>query len=156
MVLLTRKDFAHEVRRLSDQFSDRKRCELNSALFEEDERRNRSRIAVILFGLFSLIAGIVFSTIPWVDYMILEHLNLWNGSLSFHYWQKPGVTRLTKVYIFNVTNPDGLERLPQLPLLAETWRHETHQSLHLQRDQPGRLPQSRRETQTPRSGSVRL
>lgn len=37
----------------------------------------------------------------------LQNLRLWNGTLSFHYWQRPGVIRLTKVYIFNVTNPEG-------------------------------------------------
>lgn len=36
-----------------------------------------------------------------------QNLRLWNNTLSFHYWQRPGVIRLTKVYIFNVTNPDG-------------------------------------------------
>lgn len=37
----------------------------------------------------------------------VQNLRLWNNTLSFHYWQRPGVIRLTKVYIFNVTNPDG-------------------------------------------------
>lgn len=37
----------------------------------------------------------------------LQNLRLWNNTISFQYWQKPGVVRLTKVYIFNVTNPDG-------------------------------------------------
>uniref|UniRef100_A0A182NIC7 Scavenger receptor class B n=1 Tax=Anopheles dirus TaxID=7168 RepID=A0A182NIC7_9DIPT len=37
----------------------------------------------------------------------MKNLRLWNGTISFHYWQRPGVTRLTKVYIFNVTNPEG-------------------------------------------------
>lgn len=40
-------------------------------------------------------------------HFILQNLRLWNNTLSFHYWQRPGVIRLTKVYIFNVTNPDG-------------------------------------------------
>lgn len=38
---------------------------------------------------------------------LLQNLRLWNNTISFQYWQKPGVVRLTKVYIFNVTNPDG-------------------------------------------------
>lgn len=38
---------------------------------------------------------------------LLQNLRLWNNTLSYHYWQRPGVIRLTKVYIFNVTNPDG-------------------------------------------------
>lgn len=37
----------------------------------------------------------------------MQNLRLWNNTISFQYWQKPGVVRLTKVYIFNVTNPDG-------------------------------------------------
>lgn len=40
-------------------------------------------------------------------YVYFQNLRLWNGTISFHYWQRPGVTRLTKVYIFNVTNPEG-------------------------------------------------
>lgn len=64
------------------------------------------RVAVIIFGILTLIAGILLSSIPWLDYFILKNLRLWNNSLSFHYWQRPGVIRLTKLYIFNVTNPD--------------------------------------------------
>ncbi|KAH0811538.1 hypothetical protein GEV33_011253 [Tenebrio molitor] len=63
--------------------------------------------------------GIILSSIPWVDYLILKNLRLWNGSLSFQYWQKPGVTRLTKVYIFNVTNPDNFLNLGEKPRLQE-------------------------------------
>ncbi|KAI8115516.1 Scavenger receptor class B member 1 [Lucilia cuprina] len=50
---------------------------------------------------------ILLTTIPWLDYFILKNLRLWNDTLSYHYWQRPGVIRLTKVYIYNVTNPDG-------------------------------------------------
>ncbi|RZC39821.1 CD36 domain containing protein, partial [Asbolus verrucosus] len=63
--------------------------------------------------------GIILSSIPWVDYLILQNLRLWNGSLSFQYWQKPGVIRLTKVYIFNVTNPDNFLNLGEKPKLQE-------------------------------------
>ncbi|XP_015836616.1 scavenger receptor class B member 1 isoform X2 [Tribolium castaneum] len=63
--------------------------------------------------------GIILSSIPWVDYLILKNLKLWNGSLSFQYWQKPGVIRLTKVYIFNVTNPDSFLNLGEKPKLQE-------------------------------------
>nr|CAH7723411.1 unnamed protein product [Callosobruchus chinensis] len=65
------------------------------------------RLAVILIGVFTLAVGIILSSIPWLDYIILKNLKLRDGSLSFQYWQKPGVIRLTKVYIFNVTNPDN-------------------------------------------------
>lgn len=87
------------------------------------------RVAVIVFGIITLIAGVILSSVPWLNYFILkvksqmrlvDHINiyaflfvfpsqnlrLWNGTLSFHYWQRPGVIRLTKVYIFNVTNPE--------------------------------------------------
>ncbi|XP_016966731.1 lysosome membrane protein 2 isoform X3 [Drosophila biarmipes] len=47
---------------------------------------------------------------PWLDYFILKNLRLWNDTLSYHYWQRPGVIRLTKLYIYNVTNPDGFLR----------------------------------------------
>ncbi|XP_058793511.1 scavenger receptor class B member 1 [Phymastichus coffea] len=78
-----------------------------------------SRIAVILFGLLALTIGIILSSIPWVDYVILRQLRLWNGSLSFQYWQKPGVVRLTKVYIFNVTNTENFLNFQEKPKLQE-------------------------------------
>ncbi|XP_044003767.1 scavenger receptor class B member 1 isoform X3 [Aphidius gifuensis] len=77
------------------------------------------RIAAILFGLFALAIGIILSTIPWLDYMILRQLRLWNGSLSFQYWQKPGVVRLTKVYIFNMTNAENFLNFNEKPKLQE-------------------------------------
>ncbi|CAH1642207.1 unnamed protein product [Spodoptera littoralis] len=46
-------------------------------------------------------------------------LRLWNGSLSYSYWHKPGVIRLTKVYIFNVTNPQGFLENGEKPKLVE-------------------------------------
>lgn len=85
------------------------------------------RVAVIIFGICTLIVGVILSSVPWLNYFILkvsecpskyekkiqknlkfslQNLRLWNGTLSFHYWQRPGVVRLTKVYIFNVTNPE--------------------------------------------------
>jgi hypothetical protein len=42
-----------------------------------------------------------------------------NGSLSYQYWQRPGVIRLTKVYIFNVTNVDGFLNQGEKPKLTE-------------------------------------
>ncbi|XP_015122216.1 scavenger receptor class B member 1 [Diachasma alloeum] len=78
-----------------------------------------SRIAAILFGILALAIGIILSSIPWVDYVILRQLRLWNGSLSFQYWQKPGVVRLTKVYIFNVTNVDNFLNFQEKPKLQE-------------------------------------
>jgi hypothetical protein len=42
-----------------------------------------------------------------------------NGSLSYHYWQRPGVIRLTKVYIFNVTNAEGFLNHGEKPKLTE-------------------------------------
>lgn len=158
------------------------------------------RLAVFMLGLFTLIVGIVLSSIPWVDYFIykvsqwenypkhqhtqiaqfslneaspvtikwrdfarkkvrmprdyflfhptfpiaflrnkiwgtremlylfhwrcvfrtfFQNLRLWNGTISFHYWQKPGVVRLTKIYIFNVTNPDGFLNYGEKPRLNE-------------------------------------
>ncbi|CAB0029481.1 unnamed protein product [Trichogramma brassicae] len=48
-----------------------------------------------------------------------HQLRLWNGSLSFQYWQKPGVVRLTKVYIFNVTNAENFLNFQEKPKLQE-------------------------------------
>lgn len=48
-----------------------------------------------------------------------QNLRLMNGSLSYHYWQRPGVIRLTKVYIFNVTNADGFLNNGEKPKLTE-------------------------------------
>ncbi|XP_017779230.1 PREDICTED: scavenger receptor class B member 1 isoform X2 [Nicrophorus vespilloides] len=78
-----------------------------------------SRLAVIFLGIFTLTMGIIFSSIPWIDYLILKQLRLWNGSLSFQYWQKPGVIRLTKVYIFNMTNPETFLSQGEKPRLQE-------------------------------------
>ncbi|XP_014210895.1 scavenger receptor class B member 1 isoform X2 [Copidosoma floridanum] len=90
---------------------------------KKDKRRGAKppsgRIAIILFGLLALIIGSILITIPWVDYIILRQLRLWNGSLSFQYWQKPGVVRLTKVYIFNVTNAESFLSFQEKPKLQE-------------------------------------
>lgn len=51
--------------------------------------------------------------------LLFQNLKLWNGTLSYHYWQKPGVLRLTKVFIFNVTNPDGFLHNGEKPKLQE-------------------------------------
>ncbi|XP_076379341.1 scavenger receptor class B member debris buster isoform X2 [Megalopta genalis] len=77
------------------------------------------RISAILIGILTLVIGIILSSIPWVDYIILKQLRLWNGSLSFQYWQKPGVVRLTKVYIFNVTNTENFLQFHEKPKLQE-------------------------------------
>ncbi|KAF7274136.1 hypothetical protein GWI33_013180 [Rhynchophorus ferrugineus] len=80
---------------------------------------SHGRVSVIVIGLFTLAVGIILSSIPWLDYIILKNLRLREGSLSFHYWQKPGVIRLTKVYIFNVSNPDGFLKQGEKPKLQE-------------------------------------
>ncbi|XP_055321325.1 scavenger receptor class B member 1 [Sitodiplosis mosellana] len=78
-----------------------------SMLISHGAKFNNNSVAVIILGIITLIVGVLLSSIPWIDYFILKNLRLWNNTLSFHYWQRPGVIRLTKVYIFNVTNPDG-------------------------------------------------
>jgi len=77
------------------------------------------RLAIIIIGVITLIIGIVFSSVPWVDYIILKQLRLWNGSISYQYWQKPGVIRLTKLYIFNMTNPENFLHRGEKPKLQE-------------------------------------
>ncbi|XP_065360700.1 lysosome membrane protein 2 [Calliphora vicina] len=78
-----------------------------SMLISQGAKLSNNKLAVIIFGIITLILGILLTTIPWLDYFILKNLRLWNDTLSYHYWQRPGVIRLTKVYIYNVTNPDG-------------------------------------------------
>lgn len=51
--------------------------------------------------------------------LFFQQLRLWNGSISFQYWQKPGVVRLTKVYIFNMTNTEGFLQFNEKPKLQE-------------------------------------
>ncbi|XP_050299903.1 scavenger receptor class B member 1-like isoform X2 [Anthonomus grandis grandis] len=80
---------------------------------------SHGHLSVVIIGLFTLAMGIILSSIPWLDYIILKNLRLKEGSLSFQYWQKPGVIRLTKVYIFNVTNPDGFLTKGEKPKLIE-------------------------------------
>ncbi|KAK9886493.1 hypothetical protein WA026_016774 [Henosepilachna vigintioctopunctata] len=88
-------------------------------LISEQDKLSHKKLAVVLLGLFTLAIGIILSSIPWLDYLIMKNLRLWNGSISFHYWQKPGVVRLTKVYIFNVTNPENFLRDGDKPRLQE-------------------------------------
>ncbi|KAK9496595.1 hypothetical protein O3M35_013129 [Rhynocoris fuscipes] len=76
-------------------------------LVSEQGNINHGRLALVMIGLVTLALGIIMSTVPWVDYIILKQLKLWNGSLSYYYWKQPGVLRLTKVWVFNVTNPDA-------------------------------------------------
>ncbi|KAF2883476.1 hypothetical protein ILUMI_22693 [Ignelater luminosus] len=88
-------------------------------LISEQGKIKSSRLTIIVVGLFTLAIGILLSSIPWLDYLILKQLRLSNGSLSYYYWQKPGVVRLTKVYIFNVTNPENFLTLGEKPKLLE-------------------------------------
>ncbi|XP_011875402.1 PREDICTED: scavenger receptor class B member 1 [Vollenhovia emeryi] len=90
-----------------------------SLIISRKGKLRHGRIAAICLGLLALVIGIVLSSIPWVDYLILKQLRLWNGSLSFQYWQKPGVIRLTKLYIFNVTNTEGFLQYNEKPKLQE-------------------------------------
>ncbi|XP_014255166.1 scavenger receptor class B member 1 isoform X2 [Cimex lectularius] len=88
-------------------------------LVSQDGQVNYSRLAVVTLGLCAVALGILMSTIPWVDYLILKQLRLWNGTLSYYYWRQPGVLRLTKVWVFNVTNPDGFLNQGEKPRLQE-------------------------------------
>ncbi|KAF5296337.1 hypothetical protein FQA39_LY12554 [Lamprigera yunnana] len=88
-------------------------------LISKQGKVDSRRLIVIVLGLFTLAIGIVLSSVPWLDYLILKHLRLSNDSLSYYYWQKPGVVRLTKVYIFNVTNPEDFLVLGEKPNLNE-------------------------------------
>lgn len=88
-------------------------------LVSEQGKISHGRLAVICVGLFTLAIGIILSSIPWIDYLVMKNLKLWNGTISYHYWQRPGVVRLTKVFIFNVTNPDGFLNGGEKPRLEE-------------------------------------
>lgn len=88
-------------------------------LISERGKLHNGRLAVIVLGFATLVLGIVLSCVPWLDYIILKQLRLWNNTLSYHYWQKPGITRLTKVYVFNVTNPDAFLNHGEKPILEE-------------------------------------
>ncbi|XP_060808892.1 scavenger receptor class B member 1 isoform X1 [Amyelois transitella] len=88
-------------------------------MISQQGKLNHGRLAVITFSIFTVAIGILLSFVPWLDYIIFRELKIWNGSLSYSYWQKPGVTRLTKVYIFNVTNPQGFLEFGEKPRLVE-------------------------------------
>ncbi|XP_052749124.1 scavenger receptor class B member 1 [Galleria mellonella] len=88
-------------------------------LISQQGKINRGRLAVIMFSIFTVVIGIILSFVPWLDYIIFRELKLWNGSLSYSYWQRPGVIRLTKVYIFNMTNPQGFLENGEKPKLVE-------------------------------------
>lgn len=88
-------------------------------LISQQGKINHGRLAVIMFSICTVVLGIILSFVPWLDYIIFRELRLWNGSISYSYWQKPGVNRLTKVYIFNVTNPQGFIENGEKPKLVE-------------------------------------
>lgn len=88
-------------------------------LVSQQKKISYGRLCAISLGLFTLLVGIILSSVPWLDYMIQKDLKLRNDTMSYYYWQKPGVVRLTKVYIFNVTNADGVLRRGERPRLQE-------------------------------------
>ncbi|KAL5290122.1 SCRB3 family protein [Megaselia abdita] len=96
--------------RRSDSNEFNSRTTQMSMLISHRTKFNNRRLSVIIIGVITLIIGILLSSIPWLDYFILKNLRLWNDTLSYYYWQRPGVIRLTKLYIYNVTNPDGFLR----------------------------------------------
>ncbi|XP_014280530.1 scavenger receptor class B member 1 isoform X2 [Halyomorpha halys] len=88
-------------------------------LVSEQGTISHGRLAVVVLGILALTLGILMSTLPWVDWLILKQLRLWNGTLSYYYWRQPGVVRLTKVFVFNMTNVDGFLNHGQKPKLDE-------------------------------------
>ncbi|XP_045458032.1 scavenger receptor class B member 1 [Melitaea cinxia] len=88
-------------------------------LISQQGKLNHGHLAVITFSICTVVLGVILSFVPWLDYIIFRELRLWNGSLSYSYWQRPGVIRLTKVYIFNVTNPQGFLENGEKPKLNE-------------------------------------
>ncbi|CAH2056079.1 unnamed protein product, partial [Iphiclides podalirius] len=104
---------------LTPRISGDKRTVPLNMLISQQGKINHGRLAVIMFSICTVVLGIILSFVPWLDYIIFRELRLWNGSLSYSYWQKPGVVRLTKVYIFNVTNPQGFIENGEKPKLAE-------------------------------------
>lgn len=90
-----------------------------SMLISQQGKINHGRLAVIMFSICTVVLGVILSFVPWLDYIIFRELKLWNGSISYSYWQKPGVMRLTKVYIFNVTNSQAFLETGEKPKLVE-------------------------------------
>ncbi|XP_045538328.1 scavenger receptor class B member 1 [Papilio machaon] len=104
---------------LAPRISGDKRTLPLNMMISQQGKINHGRLAVIMFSICTVVLGIILSFVPWLDYIIFRELRLWNGSLSYSYWQKPGVVRLTKVYIFNVTNPHAFIENGEKPKLAE-------------------------------------
>lgn len=88
-------------------------------LVSEKGRMSSVKLWVILIGAFLVAVGILLSSVPWLDFIILKNLKIWNGTLAYSYWQRPGVVRLTKVYVFNVTNQDAFLNNGDKPRLQE-------------------------------------
>ncbi|KAE8736895.1 hypothetical protein FOCC_FOCC017649 [Frankliniella occidentalis] len=76
-------------------------------------------MGIVVVGAFLLAVGILLSSVPWLDLIISKNLKLWNGTLAYTYWQRPGVIRLTKVWVFNMTNQDGFLLNGEKPRLQE-------------------------------------
>ncbi|KAK3926482.1 Scavenger receptor class B member 1 [Frankliniella fusca] len=88
-------------------------------LVSERGRMSSVKLAIVVIGAFLLAVGILLSSVPWLDLIISKNLKLWNGTLAYSYWQRPGVIRLTKVWVFNMTNPDGFLNYGEKPRLQE-------------------------------------
>lgn len=104
------------------------------------------RLAVIILGIITLIAGVLLSSIPWLDYFLLKVRGFDDRAFSKTY---------SKSITIVCTEPEAMEQHTQLPLLAAAGRHSAHQAVHIQRDQSGRVSIGRK-TQTGRSRSVCL
>lgn len=55
-----------------------------------------------------------------------------------------------------ILESQAVQRIPQLPILAETGRYPSNQSLHIQRNKSGQFSQFRRETKTSGNRTIRL
>lgn len=104
------------------------------------------RVAVMILGIITLIIGILFTSIPWLDYCILR--------VSF--WKYIFKSNLpSDLTFFHLPEPPIVEQHAELSVLAKAGRGSTNQSLHIQCDKSGRVSQ-RREAQVGRGRAIRI
>lgn len=103
------------------------------------------RVAVIIFGICTLIVGVILSSVPWLNYFILKV-----SECPSKYEKKN--TKKSKIFTSEFTI---MERYTEFPLLATSRCSQTDKSLHIQCNKSRRISEWRK-TETSGSGTVCL
>lgn len=100
---------------------------------------------MIILGIITLIAGVLLSSIPWLDYFLIK---VWPG-LGLDDVRAPFNNR------HSIPESQVMEQHAQFPLLAAARSDSPYKVVHIQRHQSGRVS-ARREAQAGGSRPVCL